>query len=188
MMTFKNEVDNSVACLNNGGLLIYPTASGWAIGCDASNAESITQLRKINAIAPSETLTVLVAHQAMMERFVEEIPEVAYDIFDCATKPTILILDHAKNLAANLAADKSVGVQIASSKFCQYVINKFKKPIVLSPLTFELTTIKNSFSAIDPKILKSVDYVVNLQEEKTLCTPSSIIKLTSDGIVQVIRE
>ncbi|KPM31617.1 YrdC family protein [Croceitalea dokdonensis DOKDO 023] len=187
-MSFQNQVDNSVSCLLEGGLLVYPTVAGWALGCDATNNTSIHRLRKTMETPVAVTLSILVANQAMMERFVKHVPEVAYDIFDLATKPTTLIFDQSKHLPPKLSLYGEVGVLIASSKFCRYLIQKLKKPIIFYPLTTTATSIKNSFSAIDPKILKSVDYVVNLQQEKELCTPSSIIKLTSNGLVQVIRE
>jgi L-threonylcarbamoyladenylate synthase len=41
---------------------------------------------------------------------------------------------------------------------------------------------------IPPEILKGVDYVVNLQDENKDLSPSSIIKLSNDGQVKIIRE
>lgn len=38
------------------------------------------------------------------------------------------------------------------------------------------------------EVLKGVDYVVNLHNEKTYSKPSSIIKLENNGIVKFIRE
>ena len=45
----------------------------------------------------------------------------------------------------------------------------------------------NSFKEIHPEIVKGVDYVVNLHREKVGGKPSTIIKLTNDSQVKVIR-
>ena len=50
------------------------------------------------------------------------------------------------------------------------------------------TSVPKSFKEIAPEILKGVDYVVNLQREKICNKPSSIIKLSNNGLVKIIRE
>jgi L-threonylcarbamoyladenylate synthase len=45
-----------------------------------------------------------------------------------------------------------------------------------------------SYKEIAPEVLKGVDYVVNLHDEKICSKPSSIIKLSNSGIVKIIRE
>jgi len=39
-----------------------------------------------------------------------------------------------------------------------------------------------------PEVLKGVDYVVNLHDEKIYSNPSSIIMLSNNGIVKITRE
>jgi L-threonylcarbamoyladenylate synthase len=45
-----------------------------------------------------------------------------------------------------------------------------------------------SFKEISPEIINGVDYVVNLHREKTCDKPSTIIKLTNDSQVKIIRK
>ena len=77
---------------------------------------------------------------------------------------------------------------MASDKFCQYLINKFRKPIVSTSANISGNPTPKQFKDIDEEILKGVDYVVNLPDENINPSPSSIIKLSNDGQVKVIRE
>ena len=41
------ETEKALECLNSGGILIYPSDTLWAIGCDATNTEAIDKIYKI---------------------------------------------------------------------------------------------------------------------------------------------
>ena len=41
------EIKKAVKCLDNGGIIIYPSDTLWAIGCDATNQSSIDKIYKI---------------------------------------------------------------------------------------------------------------------------------------------
>lgn len=183
------EINNSIEALKSGGLILYPTDTVWGIGCDATNEAAVTKVYQLKNREDSKALICLVANQAMLERYVEKVPDVAYDIIDLATKPTTIVFDRPKGLAKNLiASDNTIAIRVASDKFCQYLINKFGKPIVSTSANISGMQSPKNFSAISKEILMGVDYVVNLHQEKENSSPSSIIKLSNDGTVKVIRE
>ena len=183
------EINNCVKVLQEGGLIVYPTDTVWGIGCDATNPEAVQKVYALKNRESSKPLICLVANQAMLERHVKEVPDVAYDIMDFATKPTTIIFDQPLGVAKNLVAeDNTLGIRIASDKFCQYLTNKFRKPIVSTSANISGQPHPKQFNDIQPEILKGVDYVVNLQNENFNPSPSSIIKLSNDGQVKVIRE
>ena len=114
--------------LKEGKLILYPTDTVWGIGCDATNPEAINKVYQLKQREDSKALICLVAHQAMLERHVKEVPDVAYDIMDLATKPTTIVYDDPVGIAPNLVAqDNTLAIRVASDKFCQYLINKFGK-------------------------------------------------------------
>lgn len=185
----QTEINNSIDALKKGGLILYPTDTVWGIGCDATNEEAVKKVYQLKNREDSKALICLVANQAMLERHVEQVPDVAYDIIDLATKPTTIVFDKPKGLAKNLIAlDNTIAIRVASDKFCQYLINKFGKPIVSTSANVSGMPSPKNFRAISDEILTGVDYVVNLYQEKENSSPSSIIKLSTDGTVKVIRE
>ncbi len=184
------EINKAIAFLEQGGLILYPTDTVWGIGCDATNEEAVGKVYELKQRIDSKALICLVANDAMLERHIEQVPDLAYDIIDVATKPTTIIYDNPRGVAKNLiATDETLAVRVATDKFCKYLINKFKKPIVSTSANISGHLTPKNFSEIDDSILKGVDYVVNLQQDvKTNARSSSIIKLSNSGLVKVIRE
>lgn len=183
------EINKAISILQEGGLILYPTDTVWGIGCDATNEDAVRKVYKLKQRTDSKALICLVANDAMLERHISKVPEVAYDIIDLSTKPTTIIYDQPTGIAKNLiAADNTLGIRVASDKFCQYLINKFKKPLVSTSANISNQPTPKSFFEISESILKGVDYVVNLHRETRINTPSTIIKLGTDGTVKVIRE
>jgi len=189
MDAFTIEITNCIKILQEGGLILYPTDTVWGIGCDATNQEAVDKIYTLKNRPDTKAMICLVANDAMLERYVQQVPKVAYDIIDLATKPTTIVYDNPIGIAKNLIAkDNTLAIRIASDKFCRYLINKFKKPIVSTSANFAGEPTPSNYSKISAEILKGVDYVVNLQREQENGSSSSIIKLSNDGTVKVIRE
>ncbi|TVZ17215.1 L-threonylcarbamoyladenylate synthase [Maribacter sp. MAR_2009_72] len=183
------EINKCIEVLENGGLILYPTDTVWGIGCDATNAEAVKKVYALKVRDDSKALICLVANDAMLEKHVEKVPELAYDIIDLATKPTTIIYDRPRGVAKNLIApDNTLAIRVATDKFCQYLIGKFKRPIVSTSANISGHPTPKSFQNIEEAILKGVDYVVNLHREKQNSSSSSIIRLSNDNTVKIIRE
>ena len=183
------EINKCIKVLENGGLILYPTDTVWGIGCDATNKEAVQKVFKLKQRDDSKALICLVANDAMLEKHIEKVPELAYDIIDLATKPTTIIYDKPRGVAENLiASDNTLAIRVASDKFCQYLIGKFKKPIVSTSANISGTNTPKNFQNINKAILSGVDYVVNLHREKQNSSASSIIRLSNDNTVKIIRE
>ena len=136
------EINSCIEVLEKGGLILYPTDTVWGIGCDATNEEAVKKVYRLKQRDDSKALICLVANDFMLEKYITEVPEVAWDIIDLSDKPTTIIYDNPRAIAKNLVApDNTLAVRIASDKFCQYLINKFKKP--LCPLASFLNRGKN---------------------------------------------
>ncbi len=183
------EINACLQVLEAGGLILYPTDTVWGIGCDATNVEAVNKIYSLKKRPDTKALVCLVANDGMLERHVKKVPEIAYDIMDLATKPTTIVYDEPIGVAPNLiAGDNTLAIRVASDKFCRYLINKFKKPIVSTSANIAGKPTPAYFGKIDAVILKGVDYVVNLQRDNKNGSSSTIIKLGNDGTVKVIRE
>ena len=189
MNDFSAEINKCIEVMANGGLILYPTDTVWGIGCDATNEAAVKKVYELKQREDSKALICLVANDAMLERHVAQVPELAYDILDLATKPTTIIYDNPIGLAKNaIAHDNTMAIRVASDKFCSYLINKYKKPIISTSANLAGKPTPTHFGKIEDPILKGVDYIVNLHHDKQNGPPSSIIKLGNDGTVKIIRE
>ncbi len=185
----KNEVETCLLILKKGGLILYPTDTVWGIGCDATNPDAVDKVFKLKQRSDEKSLICLVNDFRMLNEYVENIPEVAYDILKYSKKPTTIIYDDPIRVAENLIAeDNSLAIRVTKDEFCKKLIQKFRRPLVSTSANISGAKTPQSFAEIDPLILEGVDYVVNLQHEKKSGKPSAIIKLKNDGSVKVIRQ
>lgn len=184
-----DDLKKAVEILQNGGVILYPTDTIWGIGCDATNEEAVRRIYDIKKREDSKSMLVLMGNINLLERYVEEVPEIAFDLVELSEKPVTIIYDGAKNLAPNLiAADGSIGIRITSEEFTQKLIQRFKKPIVSTSANISGQASPANFSEVSEEIKQAVDYIVGYrQDDRSKAAPSSIIKLGSGGLVKVIR-
>ncbi len=176
--------------LRNGGVILYPTDTVWGIGCDATNAEAVARVYAIKQRDDSKAMICLVDSDARLQRYVRNVPEVAWDLLELSTKPTTVILDNAVNLAPNLiAADGSIALRITQEPFSKQLCYRFQKPLVSTSANISGEPPAQNFCDISEQLLEAVDYVCwSRRQEHKPHTPSSIIKLTQDGVVTIIRK
>ncbi|MFG6687174.1 L-threonylcarbamoyladenylate synthase [Mariniflexile sp. HNIBRBA6329] len=183
------EINKALQILKDGGLILYPTDTVWGIGCDATNPEAVKKVYALKQREDSKALICLVADDRMLKKYIKNVPEVALNIIDITDKPTTIIYDDAQNLASNLVAeDGTIAIRIPDDEFCFQLCRKLNGAIVSTSANISGFPTPNSFKEIQQEVLKGVDYVVNLHHEKICNKPSSIIKLSNNGVVKIIRE
>ena len=193
-MTQEQDIKNAVEVLKKGGVILYPTDTVWGIGCDATNAEAVKRVYQIKQRDDSKALICLVDSDARLQRYVRNVPDVAWQLIDSLNdsdaKPTTLILDGAINLAENLIADDgSIGIRITQEKFSKELCFRFQKALVSSSANISGEPAAQNYCDIDPRIVEQVDYVCwTRRQEHKPHKPSSIIKLEQDGGVTIIRK
>lgn len=183
------DIKNAVGMLRKGGVILYPTDTIWGIGCDATNPDAVRRVYEIKKREDSKALICLVDSADRMQRYFRNVPDVAWDLVDYATKPLTLILDDAVNIAPNLLAeDGSLGIRVTHEEFSRQMCYRFQKAIVSTSANISGEPSPQNFYDISDEIKNQVDYIVNFRRgEKTKAQPSQIIKLTKDGEVKIIR-
>ena len=183
------EINNAFQVLKTGGLILYPTDTVWGIGCDASNTEAVKKIYKLKQRTDSKALICLVADDRMLKKYVKKIPDVVFSIIDISKKPITIIYDDAQNLASNLIAkDNTIAIRIPNNEFCYQLSRKLNGALVSTSANISGQSTPKSYKEISLTILKGVNYIVNLHHEKICNKPSSIIKLSNNDIVKIIRK
>ena len=186
----REEIHKAVEVLKSGGIILYPTDTIWGIGCDATNATAVKKVYQIKKRNEAKSLIALVDSEVRLERTVEEVPFVAWDLIEFSNKPLTIIYDNPIGIAANAVnKDNSLGIRIVKDKFCKEIIRMLNKPIISTSANISGEKQANSFSEISAEIKNSVDHIVNLrQDELNLNQSSMIIKLDASGLINIIRK
>jgi len=102
-----NERDLAAALetLRRGGVILYPTDTVWGLGYDATNEKAVERIFTIKKRPDHKSMLVLMENPALLDRYVEEVPEVAWDLIEITTTPLTIIYDRARNLAPNLVGE-----------------------------------------------------------------------------------
>ena len=189
-MTQKEDIKNAIDAMRKGGIILYPTDTVWGIGCDATNAEAVAKVYKIKQRDDSKALICLADSVDRVQRYVRDVPSVAWDLMEIADKPTTVILDGAVNLAPNLIAeDGSIGMRITNEEFSKELCYRFQKPIVSTSVNISGEPAAQNYCDISEDLLSAVDYVCwTRRQEHKPHKPSSIVKIGRDGQVTIIRK
>jgi L-threonylcarbamoyladenylate synthase len=186
----QNDINKALEVLKGGGVILYPTDTIWGLGCDATNPDAVKQIYDIKKREDSKSMLVLMENPALLERYVAEVPDVAWDLVEITTTPLTVIYPGAKNLAANLiAADGSIGIRFTKEEFTSRLLQRFRRPIVSTSANISGEKSPAFFDEISEEIKEQVDYIVEYrQDEVTPVQPSGIIKLGPGGQIDIIRK
>ena len=182
-------ITKAVKVLREGGVILYPTDTIWGLGCDPSNQSAVEKIFALKRRNDSKSLVLLALNMKMVERYIPQIPEVAYQLVETAVKPLTVVYSDPTDLAPNLLAqDGSVGIRVPEHDFCKSLLASFKKPIVSTSANISGEASPSSFEQISKEIIQGVDFIVPPHLAGTQTgSASTIIKLESSGVVKIIR-
>lgn len=188
MVDFEHDIEQCLAVLKNGGLILYPTDTVWGIGCDATNAAAVAKVYALKKRPDSKAMIVLAADERDVLQYTAAPDLAVFDYIAAATKPTTVIYEGAIGLADNLTgSDGSIAIRICNEPFCKQLIKRFRKPIVSTSANISGEPVAKIFAEISEAIKQGVDYVVQYrQDDNSISQPSSVIKW-NNGTVEVLR-
>ena len=184
------DIKTAVQTLRKGGLILYPTDTIWGIGCDASNEDAVRRIFQLKQREDSKAMICLVDNANRMQRYLRQVPDVAWDLVEFAEKPLTLILDGAVNLAPSLIAeDGSVGIRVTRENISHELCYRYERAIVSTSANISGAPSPSCFAEISDEIKNGVDYIMlSRQNDLSKGRPSQIIKLGLDGQIQIIRK
>lgn len=185
-----NDIKKACEVMQAGGVILYPTDTIWGLGCDATNAEAVKRVYEIKHRMDQKAMLVLVDSPVKVDFYVDDVPQIAWDLIDLTTKPLTIIYSNGRNLAPNLMApDGSIGIRVTQEEFSKQLCFRFRKAIVSTSANISGEPSPALFNEISDEIKEQVDYIVSYrQDDVSRSSPSSIIKLGLGGEVKVLRE
>jgi len=187
---YRDDIKNALKVLRDGGVILYPTDTIWGLGCDATRAEAVRRIYDIKKRADSKSLIVLVNSVTMLSRYVDNPPDIAFELVEMAEKPLTVVYDRGRGLAEGVTSvDGSVGVRICSDPFCDELLNAFRKPLVSTSANISGSEAPAVFDEISEEIKAAVDYVcLWRQDDRSRAAASSVIKISANGVIKILRQ
>jgi L-threonylcarbamoyladenylate synthase len=189
-MTYGEDIKESLKTLRHGGIILYPTDTIWGLGCDPTNEAAVDKIFRIKSRDEGKSLIILVNGLPMIERYVEDCPEIVFELAEVSDSPLTIIYPRGKHLAEGVCSkDNSIAIRICHDEFCSELISRFRKPIVSTSANFSGKPSPGNFSEIEKTLLDKVDYVVKWRHDgQSRSVSSPVIKINHDGTIQIIRK
>ena len=186
---YGTDLSAALKVLRAGGVILYPTDTIWGLGCDATNMKAVKRIYEIKQRAENKSFIILVNSVAMLERYVENPPEVAIEMAELSEKPLTVVYDRGRSLAEGVAsADGSVGVRVCTEPFCEALIEALRKPLVSTSANISGNSAPAIFDEISEEMKSAVDYIcLWRQDDRSRAKPSSVIKVSGNGVVKILR-
>jgi L-threonylcarbamoyladenylate synthase len=106
----KDEVNKALKIIQDGGIILYPTDTIWGIGCDATNTDAVKKIYELKQREESKSMIILLDIDNKLQTYINEVPDIAYELIEYAENPLTLVMPGAKNISpALIAEDGSVG-------------------------------------------------------------------------------
>ena len=177
------EIEKAVKHLKKGGIIIYPSDTIWAIGCDATNQSSIDKIYNIKKRDKNLPFICLMNDYKMVEKYTN-ISKSLENIVKLQKEPTTVIYDNVKNLKTFV---NSIAIRVPNDIFCNKLLNKFNKPIISTSVNISGKKYPFFYNEICSSIIEKVDYIVELRKNERLNKASRVIKIQNDNSIITVR-
>lgn len=124
-------IEDAVRILRDGGVIIYPTDTMYALGCDALNNRAIERLCRLKGINPDKQLLSIVCGSMSQASEYARIDNKAFRLMkDYLPGPFTFILPSSNSLPKVFKGRKSVGVRIPDCEITLELADALGNPIL----------------------------------------------------------
>ena len=191
MKSFNNLNENNInhinQILNSGGIIIYPTETVWALGCNALLPKAVEKIYEIKKREASSPLISLLSEYNEVKRYTSKI-EFNNSLEEFIENPPTIIYQNCSQELKHLSNSKNeIALRVTPISYLKKIIKNIDSPIVSTSANISGEPTPKNFRSINELILKSVDLILNF-EIKSSGKPSTIIKFNPKGEIQYIRK
>lgn len=184
----QRSVDQAVSIITDGGLIAYPTDSGYALGAQLGNGDALDRIRQLRQLDDKHHFTLVCRDFAQLGQFVH-VDNAVFRAVKAATPGAYtFILPATRDVPKRLlqVKRKTIGVRIPDHTVVQALVTALGEPLLSSTLilpgeTEPMTTSWEIAEALDGRI----DAVVDSGDE-VIGQPTTVVDL-SEGYAEVVR-
>jgi len=174
-------------CLKNGGVIIYPTDTIYALGCDIYQHKAVERICRIKNVDPQKAQLSFVCYDLSdLSKYTKSISTPLYRLLKSHLPgPYTFILPASKEVPKILKNKKStIGLRVPGNKISCAITKELGHPILSATLPGEMVEEYTDPESIYENFKKIVDIVVDGGIGETV--PSTVIDCTK-AEYEVIR-
>jgi len=184
----QRSVDQAAAVIQDGGLIAYPTDSGYALGAQLGNKDALDRIRTIRQLDDKHHFTLVCKDFAQLGQFVHVDNAIFRAVKAATPGPYTFILPATREVPRRLLHEKkkTVGVRIPDSKIVTALLTALGEPMLSTTLILPgsaepMTTAWEIAEALDGQVDAVIESGVDVIAE-----PTTVVDF-SDGSAEVVR-
>ena len=125
-------IDEIVAALSNGAVMLYPTDTVYAIGCDLKSKIAVDRVRQIKRMSNDKPLTFLCQSLSNISEYAV-VSDPAYRLMKHLIPGTYTFILPATKLVPKLVQDpkrKTTGIRVPKHPLCQILLESLGNPMI----------------------------------------------------------
>ena len=176
-----------VEVLEEGGVIIYPTDTVYAYGCDINNKHAIERLYGIKKISRKKPLSFVFSDVAQLHEYVRNISDQAFKVMKKVLPGPYTFIFKASKIVPKIAItnQKTIGVRIPENNVALEIVRAMGRPIISTSLSTEEGEYVIEPLELEKRQLNEVDLIINCGRK--ISTPSTILDV-SEGDFVIVRE
>lgn len=182
------EIRRVVDVLKEGGLVIYPTDTVYAIGCDALNVRAVEKICQIKGVNPQKANLSIICYDLSNISAYAKVSNYAFKLMKKNLPgPFTFLLPTSSELPKIYKHKKEVGIRVPDNTIIRELVHELGNPILTMSVHDEDDVIEYSTDPelIDEKYAEIVDLIVDGGYGGT--EPSTVVDCTSDEF-EIVRQ
>lgn len=182
-------IDEVVEALRAGDIVIYPTDTLYALGCDALNQRAIERLCRIKGINPDKQPLSVICSDLSQAAEYARIDNRAFRVLkEYLPGPFTFILPAATTLPKVFKGRKSVGVRIPDNDIPRALAEAMGNPILSTSIAFDADVPAEAEMPESIALRYDNDVDVMIDGGEGSVYPSTIVDLTDSNSPEVVRQ
>lgn len=188
MRDYGHDIEQALAVLREGGIILYPTDTIWGIGCDATNDIAVEKIYTLKQRPPEKSMIILVADERDILQHVAAPDPTVFEFLEKQDRPTTVVYEGGLGVSpALMGEDGSIAIRVVQDDFCRELIRRLRKPLVSTSANVSGDPSPGSFGMISRSIRDGVDYIVHYRQEETTAAVSSRLVRWKNGKPEILR-
>lgn len=180
-------IDQAVDIINDGGVIVYPTDSGYALGCHLGDKSAMEQIRSIRQVSDKHNFTLVCRDLSEISLYAK-VDNTAYRLIKSHTPgPYTFILTATREVPRRLQNPKrkTIGLRVPDNRICMALLETLGQPLMSSTLMLP----GDELPLTDPyDIRDTLEHALDLVIDGGYCgfEPTTVVDLVG-GVAVVTR-
>ena len=186
----EKKIDKVVTCLQNGGVIIYPTDTVYALGCDINNKLALERIARIKGVKlKNANFSIICFDLSNLSKYAKQISSRTFKLLKrIFPGPFTIILKGTNKIPKIFSNKKTVGIRIPDNNIIREISKKFRNPIISTSIIDDdfITEYPTDPELIFEKYKDLVDIVID--GGYGMNVESTVVDCTNEDSYKIIRK